>query len=407
MQLFWRYDFRLQRAITTQVAFEHVCRQLGEDAGDDGRLLLVDSPKGRISAVGRLTRRFPFLRKFEYQTKGHPALSNLRRHWAEAHPSGDMPAIPLARVAQIARGIPKAHPLLYASFVFDALPWAALDNGAARRASSRPPSAIHPGATDPRQHPGFTGVVLTSHWWTSGRRIHLMAIVPVRHLDWASTEVPEPDAEARRRLQQLGTIGYAEPLVALGTDGSLLETADRNAKLLRDQFIADLPHIMRRLPGIASLPPQPAPPIRAGKASSHKLALIDALQPLGYRYEGSHSGHGVFVLRKATAKGNVVDLHFDVGSWWHACTCTMGIAGPGWFTSFPLLATPVQVNAQYPITDDAAWGQIVGNYTVVAREVESALVPTIEDLYPTPPAWWPSACMKAGRVSRESRAQSE
>ena len=144
------------------------------------------------------------------------------------------------------------------------------------------------------------------------------------------------------------------------------------------------------------LPHELPPELReaSGEAASPKAALTSALEPLGYSLSGS--GRKEVAFTKAFASHNQATVRIGLSPRpatlaRPACTdvaVSFGYGGPLWFCPVMLNVTPRQEAQPVAVSDQETMVKVVQNAAAVVRYLESELVPLLDELYGSAPAWY-------------------
>jgi hypothetical protein len=383
LRLFAHYAYRLTKADTTGLLFERVLRTL--EGTPPVQFLLEDYPDA--SGIPRVMKRFPALAPFEHRAlhaAGHTMvhLVHLEARFREHVPGGLRTGIDVPCLASIANGIPRSFPVHNAVFYFADVPWAGVSAqdpfGPAGTCYAGPPLPANP----------VPGILLTSHWWSTRRRIELHATVPLATPAPAAREPPAVSGVVLGKLRELGHFRPPELRVLLeASEGLTPADASRLNEIVRS-WNAGLPALLDDLSLPHALSPEPGPESGSGLTSPHKAALVSTFRPRGWKYLPNESGQGFFSLTKESARGNKIGLYFDVGSTSHSCSSFAVVEGPGWRAAFRIAFVRGYGRPQYPIAGDTAWARIVENIAVVVEHLERTSLARAEDLSPPAPAWF-------------------
>ena len=383
MRLFAHYAYRLTKADTTGSLFERVLRTL--EGPPPVQFLLEDYADG--SGVPRVKKCFPALASFE-RSAVHAAgcalvhLVHLDARFREHVPGGPPKGIDTASVAEIANGIPRSLPVHNAVFYFADVPWA----GVSAQDPIGPVGTCYAGPPLPANP--VPGILLTSHWWSTRRRLQLHATVPLATPAPAAREPPALSRAVLGKLRELGQLRSPELRVLLeASEGLTPADASRLEGIVRS-WDAGLPALLDELSLPHALSPEAGPESGSGLTSPHKAALLSTFRPRGWKYLSAASGQGFFSLAKESARGNKIGVYFDVGSTSHSCSSFAVVEGLGWRAAFQIAFVRGYRGAQYPIGDDAAWARIVENIAAVVEHLERTSLAQAEELSPPAPAWF-------------------
>ncbi|PYQ25701.1 MAG: hypothetical protein DMF56_26695 [Acidobacteria bacterium] len=334
-----------------------------------------DMPNRDSSGSDRISRQFPAL-QLHVREKAHEQLDNaVQRATIDGAPAtvGGETAGMLCEVFEgIARRFPLAHAVVY----IHEIPWSVISQFPDAAEAVIPDSAID----------GCHGAITVfNHWWTSSRMQGMHASIEVP-LGAAGKPEDLPPAIAAL-LKELGRHKKGELESYLSdAEHAALTSKNEKASELMQRYGTSLEDIAARL-AFPNLLPHPTnaqesmtwPPAKIG---SYKPALTEVLGAIGYRYESSRSGNGVFKLSKRSPVGYEIELSFDIGSYSRSACGSLSMSGEGWFASVILLVTGWKNNyAGYPIVDATVWRKIIENFRTSIEYYEHTFVPEIDGIY--------------------------
>jgi hypothetical protein len=393
LRLFAHHAYRLTKAETTGSVFGRVLRTM--DRSPRVQFLLADFASA-TTGVKRALKRFPALAPFERRAR-HPAgldlvhLVNLDARFREHAPGLPAAGLDAASLADLANGIPRSFPVHGAVFYFPDVPWADVreDDPVVAPASwyAGPPLPASP----------VPGILLTSHWWSTRRKIELHATVPLATPAPDARELPGATEPVSRKLRELGSFRAPQLRVVLERGEGLTPADSKHLEEIVRSWDAAIATLLDVLPLPHALPP-PTPWMSSGPGptSPYKAPLVSTFRPRGWRYRSSESGPGYLAIGKQSLRGNKLRAYFDVGSTSHSCGSFVALEGLGWRAAFQIAFVRGQGGPsaaggpapQYPIADDATWGRIVENVAVVIEHLERTSIAEAEALSPPAPAWF-------------------
>ncbi len=262
------------------------------------------------TGVKRALRRFPALAPFERSAR-HPAgldlvhLANLDARFRE-HAAG-LPAagLDVASLADLANGIPRSFPIHNAVFYFPDVPWADVRGN---------DPVVAPGswyAGPPLPASPVPGILLTSHWWSTRRKIELHATVPLATPAPDARELPCATEPVRRNLRELGSFRAPELRVVLERGEGLTPADSKHLEDIVRSWDAAIATLLDVLPLPHALPP-PTPWMSSGlgPTSPYKAPLVSTFRPRGWRYRSSESSAGYLAIGKQSLRGNKLRAYF-------------------------------------------------------------------------------------------------
>jgi hypothetical protein len=364
---------------------------------------LSDSPLAKFSSVERVVKRHPELSIFVRDETGpNGAATSTLTSFAMAIES--MESLRPAVLKSIVSGIPKAYPFWEATFEFFPRSGASsilLSPYESTRSpvqlgqfASRVPLAL---SRSVRQKGTlFAPSLFVSDSWGRSHRNRSAIAITVQDIKLTENARKHSQESLRSISSVCGKLLKPTiiPLLRLETPAEF-ETArptEQYLKVVAD-LIDDIEGNKERLVRQAKLPHDLPSAIMARKDTPAVLSsgakrpdLISVFRPLGYSCKG---GRGEFWLRKRTAKGLVLELYLDVGTWSDSLTAVYHVFGLGFRASLRLPLSMQELSCrQYPIGDLTRWRQLVENLAALVIELEQTLIPTFDAISEPLPTWF-------------------
>jgi hypothetical protein len=394
MRLYKKVHFRLNKSDKTGDVFRIIMQALqgtefsfypafyAADYASDSRLKFV-------SAVDRLTKKYPLLKKYEgvevhTDTNRAPSkyLSTLGEGWnVPAHTqTGEITPELLEAIAD---GIPRSYPAHHSTFVFDQIDW----NG---KGETDAPAPHHEASPRFPSHYHYPSVILQSDWWISGRTINLWATVDLAVPDEGSKSLSEISQKAQQCIEKLGKVQKEELIIVPSREKELelIPKMEKAKEITRDyDRLGAYWQGSNPLPDFPYSLPDPYNQVDTEESVSPKKVIQDLLKPRGYRYRSNFSGLGTYHLVKRLPSHNRVVLEFDFAPMARALSCTMYVQGMYWKHGLDVKYSNGITPCQYSIKSAESLDMAVANMAAAIDFLEREYVPKLEDIYGDSPEW--------------------
>ena len=377
MRHFRNFDFLVRKPATAATSLRR-CVDVFRQRGVGDALISYqfhDMTHRETSGIDRIRKQFPALDLDVHEAQADPEDTE------EQETSDAEPATVDSEVAdmlcQVFDGIARRYPLLHASVFIHEIPWSRID-----AAFPDAPEAV----TFDGPGTNWLGAIsVRNDWWISSRMQSMHASIEVPPgADGQPRDLPQPIAAL---LEELGKPRKGELQAYLSeTERAALEQKNERAQQVMARYRDMVAETAARLEFPHRLPHPHSAGQTMGwpllKIGSYKPALTEVFGVIGYRYESSRSGNGVFKLTKRSPAGHELELSFEIGSYSRSAAGRLRISGEGWFAGATLVVTAWNnAYASYPIVDAEVWRKSLENIRVCVEYYERTFVPEIDAIY--------------------------
>jgi len=364
-------------------------RDLGEPDAPIGFYFSDKDGVGK-RASGRALKKMPVLASFALDKA--QTFSNLDA-WRSGAPSTSVPKPSLSQqmLLEIAHGIPRTFPFDLTMVLFDQVPWGCCLSGQPPlyETSLRDPHLELASLEGLLAHGYYSSWIIgRNDWWHPKRRQALMARIEMDVPPSDQTTPPDLPERVRRLIERLGPV-QREELIAKPDAG--VQEDQLQALLAKDsaEAEAELKELALPYPGLLDPAARPVDSLPTGDNVPPKKSLQGAMKPLGYQWVSNMGMPGGYFLRKRTAQNHLIELVFDMGTWYQQCSATLSIRGP--FSTFVHIdICPIGGRAGEVIStgNSSKWQRMCQNFAVIVQHLEHKLLPRIAQIAEPAPKWF-------------------
>lgn len=348
-------------------------------------LYLSDSRHGEISAVERVARVFPILRKciievtdpFDREQTPYKAIITLRHGpWPSCKTDGaQLESLPVELVSEIATGVPKRWPAHDFRLVIEVESWPGMPAPQIDETATVIANPWLGASPTPYLRPSL---LIGSDWWTPRRMNYLIAIAPFTSTGKEPT-LPI-SAEASQVFKDLGPTG-ANSVDAILSEPELSNSQQLRARLNESAktYVNDAHQLLRPVAEAET------GMIRLGDPAA-KEAILRAFRGMQFKY--TWLARGVYRLVKFSPAGYRCVVDVDVAPMARLVAVEYRVEGPSISISVPVpTCIGDQHSRQHAIDPPERLDGLLKNAARVVTFYEEQLLPMLEENLPQCPRW--------------------
>ena len=358
-----------------------------------------DSFLSKHRGSSAVIQKFPELKEFLYFRKREwgnqlfeePVLSNLDETWMTANPYQNLGNLSEEKLVTIIQNVPKFYPFIRFSIAFDFHISSMLDSISDKEYPVRPSYKREFVRNAPLSD---STLVFECDLTEQQKRNYMTFYLRLPNQLYYAEKFPDLPASILTSIRGIGSVSTSEIYyISDEIEYSRMESKKADAHHYLGDFGKNLYDELIQVKKPNVLPD----PFFVLQDSMHKSkkkipkipkeSIVKLCLGLkGYHYRPKLDSEESITLVKSTKNHNVILVVFHFGSWSKKLSCTAILKGLAWEEQIQIPFYP-DYN-QYPIASEETFKQAVENIAAVVLHLEKNIIPEIEKIYGSSPAWF-------------------